>query len=145
VQSIVITPAAVAAAGLATGLFWLLLGLTGASRRVVRLITRPVAVGIILGLGFGFMLDGMRMMASNWLLGGVGLAGTVLLLSSRRVPAMLLLLLFGWPLRRGRIRVCCRSWRPSVRNSACPASRWPSCAGPTWLLACSFSRCRNCR
>ena len=95
VQSVVIAPAAVVAASLATGLFWLLLGLTGASRRVVKLITRPVAVGIILGLGFGFMLDGMRMMASDWLLGGVGLAGTVLLLSSRRVPAMLLLLLFG--------------------------------------------------
>jgi predicted benzoate:H+ symporter BenE len=95
VQSVVIAPAAVVAASLATGLFWLLLGVTGASRRVIKLITRPVAVGIILGLGFGFMLGGMRMMASDWLLGDAGLAGTVLLLSRRRVPAMLLLLLFG--------------------------------------------------
>jgi len=36
---------------LATGIVWLLLGLTGTARYVASLITRPVVLGIILGLG----------------------------------------------------------------------------------------------
>jgi len=43
-------------ANLATGVVWLLLGLTGTARYVAGLISRPVALGIILGLGFGFEL-----------------------------------------------------------------------------------------
>jgi MFS superfamily sulfate permease-like transporter len=35
------------------------------------------------------------MMASNWLIAGIGLTGTVLLLTNRTIPAMFLLLLFG--------------------------------------------------
>jgi MFS superfamily sulfate permease-like transporter len=46
-------------------------------------------------LGLGFMLSGAKMMADNWWIGGIGLAGTLLLLTSRRVPAMFLLLVFG--------------------------------------------------
>jgi Molybdate transporter of MFS superfamily len=57
-QTIVITPAMVWGASLATGVVWLLLGLTGTARYVTRLITRPVVLGIILGLGFGFMIEG---------------------------------------------------------------------------------------
>jgi Molybdate transporter of MFS superfamily len=55
-QTIVITPAMVWGANLATGVVWLLLGLTGTARYVAGLISRPVALGIILGLGFGFEL-----------------------------------------------------------------------------------------
>jgi hypothetical protein len=40
-QSIVITPAAVYAGGLVTGLLWLVLGLTGAAHRVARIVPRP--------------------------------------------------------------------------------------------------------
>lgn len=94
-QTIVIAPNAVYAAGLVTGLIWLLLGVTGAAKRVAALVSRPVALGIILGLGFGFMIEGVRMMSGNWWLGAIGLAGTLLLLSNRTVPAMFLLLLFG--------------------------------------------------
>jgi predicted benzoate:H+ symporter BenE len=94
-QSIVITPGAVYGAGIVTGLVWLALGMTGAARKVADLVSRPVAVGIIMGLGFSFMYEGLRMMSSGWLLGGVGLAGTLLLLTNRTVPAMFLLLLFG--------------------------------------------------
>ena len=94
-QTIVITPAAVSAAGLVTGLVWLVLGLTGAADRVARLVSRPVVVGIILGLGMGFMLEGIKMMSNNWLIAGIGLVGTVLLLTNRSFPAMFVLLLFG--------------------------------------------------
>jgi MFS superfamily sulfate permease-like transporter len=94
-QTIVITPAMVWGASLATGIIWLLLGLTGTARYVTRLITRPVVLGIILGLGFGFMIEGAKMMAHNWWVGGAALLGTSLLLTNRIVPAMFLLLLLG--------------------------------------------------
>jgi predicted benzoate:H+ symporter BenE len=94
-QSIVIAPNAVYAAGLVTGLIWLLLGVTGAAKKVAEIVSRPVAAGIILGLGFGFMIEGIKMMSGNWWLGSVALAGTLLLLSNRVIPAMFLLLVFG--------------------------------------------------
>lgn len=94
-QTIVITPAMVWGASLATGIIWLLLGLTGTARYVSKLIARPVVLGIILGLGFGFMIEGAKMMAQNWWIGGAALLGTSLLLTNRIIPAMFLLLLLG--------------------------------------------------
>ncbi len=94
-QTLTVTAGAVCVAGLASGIIWLLLGLTGTAQKVTRLISRPVVVGIILGLGFGFMLNGVKMMADSWWIGGFALAGTLLLLGRRRVPAMFLLLIFG--------------------------------------------------
>jgi MFS superfamily sulfate permease-like transporter len=94
-QTLIITPAMVWGASLATGIIWLLLGLTGTAHYVARLIARPVVLGIILGLGFGFMIEGARIMSENWWVSGPALLGTALLLSNRVVPAMFLLLLFG--------------------------------------------------
>jgi MFS superfamily sulfate permease-like transporter len=94
-QTIVITPAMVWGASLATGLLWLFLGLTGTARYVSRLIARPVILGIILGLGFSFMIEAAKLMAQNWWVGGAALLGTSLLLTNRIIPAMFLLLLFG--------------------------------------------------
>ncbi|HEV2703573.1 MAG TPA: molybdate transporter family protein, partial [Steroidobacteraceae bacterium] len=90
-----ITQSTVFAADLATGSIWLILGLTGAARHISKLVPRPVVIGIVLGLGIGFMLQGIRYMSGGWLIAGVGLLGTVLLLSNKVVPAMFLLLIFG--------------------------------------------------
>ena len=94
-QTFVLTPAMVYGASLVTGLVWLFLGLTGTARYVAHLVARPVVLGIILGLGFAFMIEGAKMMSENWWIGGVALFVTVLLLTNRVIPAMLLLLLFG--------------------------------------------------
>src|SRR5882724_3321301 len=94
-QTLTITPTMVYGAGLVTGLVWLLLGLTGTAHRVTNLIKRPVVIGIILGLGFGFMIEGAKMMAQNWWVAGPALLCTSLLLTNRVIPAMFLLLLFG--------------------------------------------------
>jgi hypothetical protein len=94
-QTFVITPAVVWGATLATGIVWLLLGLTGSARYLAKLVARPVVLGIIFGLGFGFMIEGARMMAQNWWVGGPALLVTALLLTNRVIPAMFLLLLFG--------------------------------------------------
>jgi hypothetical protein len=94
-QTLTVTAGAVYATGLVSGIIWLLLGLTGTAQKVARLVGRPVVVGIILGLGFGFMLNGVKMMADGWWIGSFALGGTLLLLGNRRVPAMFLLLIFG--------------------------------------------------
>jgi hypothetical protein len=94
-QTAVITPGAVVGASLATGAIWLLLGLTGTARRVAAFVPRYVVVGVVLGLGMAFMLEGVKMMASGWLIAVIGLVGTLLLLTNRSTPAMFLLLLFG--------------------------------------------------
>lgn len=94
-QTLTITPAMVHGASLVTGAIWLVLGLTGTAHRVANLIQRPIVIGIILGLGFGFMIEGAKMMATNWWIGGIALLGTSLLLTNRVIPAMFLLLLFG--------------------------------------------------
>jgi MFS superfamily sulfate permease-like transporter len=94
-QTAVITQAAVYSASLVTGLLWLILGLTGAATHISRLVPRFVVVGIVLGLGLGFMLEGIKMMNSGWVVAAVGLVGTLLLLTNRSIPAMFLLLFFG--------------------------------------------------
>jgi predicted benzoate:H+ symporter BenE len=71
-QSAVITSGAVYGAGLVTGLIWLLLGVTGLAQRLTRWISRPVAQGVVLGLGMAFMWQGSRLMAEQWMLAGAG-------------------------------------------------------------------------
>ncbi len=94
-QTATITPHAVYGAGLVTGIIWLVLGLTGTTRWITKFVSRPVVVGIVLGLGLGFMLEGIKLMALGWLLSVAVLFVALLLLSSRRVPAMFALLIGG--------------------------------------------------
>ncbi len=94
-QTATITAGAVYGASLVTGVIWLLLGITGAAKRVADLVSRPVAIGIILGLGLSFMLDGAKLMATGWWLSGSALFLTLVLLTNRTIPAMFLLLTGG--------------------------------------------------
>jgi predicted benzoate:H+ symporter BenE len=94
-QTATITQATVYGADLVTGVAWLLLGMTGAANLVAKWVPRYVVTGIVLGLGMGFMLSGIRMMSAGWVIAAVGLVGTLLLLTNKAIPAMFLLLLFG--------------------------------------------------
>jgi hypothetical protein len=94
-QAVVVTPQAVAVAALATGLIWLAIGTTGTADRVARWVGRPVIIGITLGLGLAFMLDGTRMMATGIWLATPLLLVTILLLSNRALLAMVLILAAG--------------------------------------------------
>jgi MFS superfamily sulfate permease-like transporter len=76
-------------------LLWLILGQTGAATHIAKLVPRFVVIGIVLGLGLGFMLEGIKMMNTGWVGAAIGLVGTLLLLTNRAVPAMFLLLFFG--------------------------------------------------
>jgi MFS superfamily sulfate permease-like transporter len=94
-QTAVITANTVYAASLVTGCMWLIIGGTGIASRITRMVPRYVVTGIVLGLGVAFMLEGIRMMSSGWVIATIGLLGTLLLLTNRVVPAMFLLLIFG--------------------------------------------------
>ena len=90
-----VSPAALFGAGLTTGLFWLLAGATGAIRPISKLATRPVVRGIMLGLGFSFMVDGVNRMRTAPVLAGIALVITYLLLTNPWIPAMFVLLVIG--------------------------------------------------
>lgn len=90
-----LTPAVVVGAGVVTGLIWLFLGVSGLGRRVARLIPAPALLGVILGLGISFMLEGVRMMAQEWVFSGSLFLVTLLLLGRARVLSMGLLLSVG--------------------------------------------------
>jgi MFS superfamily sulfate permease-like transporter len=94
-QTATITQSTVYAADVVTGVAWLLLGMTGAANLVARWVPRYVIIGIVLGLGMSFMLEGIKMMSSGWPIAVIGLIGTLLLLTNKAFPAMFLLLLFG--------------------------------------------------
>lgn len=95
VQTAFVTPVAVYAAALATGVIWLALGLSGLMGRLARLVPPAVVIGIVLGLGFGFMLQGVKMMQADWTISCLAAVGTLLLMGNRTFPAMFALLAFG--------------------------------------------------
>ena len=90
-----ITPGMIWGSGIFTGLFWLLMGLTGAITWIEKITTKPVVRGIMLGLGLSFVVEGLSMMRGTpWIAVG-GVIITLLLLNSKRFPAMLCLLAYG--------------------------------------------------
>ena len=94
-QTALITPGAVYGAGLFTGLFWLVLGLSGTLKYVSKIAGKPVIRGIILGLGLLFIMEGTALMKADLPVAFAALALTFMLLSNKRVPAMFALLVFG--------------------------------------------------
>ncbi len=94
-QAGAITPGMVYGSGLVTALIWILLGSTGAIERLTRLASKPVIRGIVLGLGFSFVLESLRMMGTDPAVAIPGLVLCYLLLSNRKLPAMFVLLLLG--------------------------------------------------
>lgn len=90
-----ITAGAIWASGLFTGVLWLVMGLTGAVSWVAKITRRPVIQGLVLGLGLGFLLEGIRLAQSDLTLAAMAVALTFVLLSYERIPAMLILLAFG--------------------------------------------------
>ena len=81
--------------GIFTGLFWLLMGFTGAITWIEKITTKPVVRGIMLGLGISFVVSGIGMMRGEPLFAIGGLVIILFLLNSKRFPAMLILLGYG--------------------------------------------------
>ena len=90
-----ITPGMIWGSGIFTGIFWLLMGMTGAITWIEKVTTKPVVRGIMLGLGLSFIVEGLGMMRSQPFVAIGGVALTLLLSRSQRLPAMLALLGYG--------------------------------------------------
>jgi len=88
-------PLAIWGSEIFTGLFWLLMGITGAITWIEKITTKPVVRGIMLGLGLSFIVEGLGMMRGEPLFAIGGVIITLLLLNSKRYPAMLILLGYG--------------------------------------------------
>ncbi len=81
--------------GIFTAVFWLVMGLTGAVSWLHKITAKPVVRGIMLGLGLSFVVESLLLMKGQPLMAVIGVAGTFLLLSNKKIPAMLILLAFG--------------------------------------------------
>ncbi|KGP74880.1 sulfate transporter [Desulfosporosinus sp. Tol-M] len=94
-QATAITPGMVWGAGIFTGFFWLILGLTGTLNYVSKIVTKPVKRGIILGLGILFIIEGTKLMKTDLVVALIALVITFLLLTNKHIPAMFVLIVFG--------------------------------------------------
>ena len=90
-----VTPGMVWGAGIFTGIFWLVMGLTGMLDAISKFISKPVVKGIVLGLGLSFIVQGIRMMQSDIIVALIALALAFALLTNKRVPAMFVLVIVG--------------------------------------------------
>ena len=118
--------ATVVGAALATGILWIAFAATGLARHAAAWVPRPALLGVVMGLGFSFMLEGIRMMsASPWVAAAL-LALAFILLSRPRVPAMLVLLAVGVAIglyEQSSLVASLGALRPEFRL---PAFAWPS-------------------
>ena len=94
-QFAALTSSTVVAASVVTGLIWLVLSATGLAHRLAHWIPRPALLGVVMGLGFSFMLEGIRMMAQSPWVGAGLLVLTLVMLAKSRFPAMVVLLAIG--------------------------------------------------
>jgi len=94
-QMAALTSSTVMGAGVVTGLLWLFLSATGLAHRLGRWVPRPALIGVVMGLGFSFMLEGIRMMSQSPWIGAALLLLTLVLLARSRFPAMVVLLAVG--------------------------------------------------
>ena len=94
-QSTLVTPNMVWGAGLFTGVFWLILGLSGALEFVSKIVSKPVTRGIVLGLGISLIMKGTDLMRMDFLIAVIALILAFMMLTNKRIPAMFVLLLFG--------------------------------------------------
>lgn len=120
-QPQMVTPGAIFASALVTGVFWLGMGVSGAVSWLAALTSRPVVRGIILGLGLSFILEGVTFMNQGPLVAIPAVVLTFFLLGLPRVPAILLLLAYG--------AVAALSLDPTLvqaLGSLGPSFRWPT-------------------
>jgi len=123
--AVALTSTMVVGAGVATAVIWLFLGLTGFAKRLSAWVPRPALLGVVMGLGFSFMLEGIRMMTEHWAVSAGLLVLTLALLARSRFPAMVLLLIAG--------SIVALIQQPTLADDLGlikPALRWPAFAWP---------------
>lgn len=129
-----LTPLMVAGAGVSTAALWLLLAATGLAKRIAQWIPRSALLGVVMGLGFTFMLEGIRMMGGSWPVAAGLLAATLGVMSRSKPAAMLLLMLAGMVIaltRQPELAGALSLIRPAFQL---PEFTWPTLRGhDLWL------------
>ncbi|MCL2353745.1 MAG: putative sulfate/molybdate transporter [Defluviitaleaceae bacterium] len=90
-----ITSGMIWVAGLFTGVFWLVLALSGGLSFVDKMASKPVIRGIVLALGISFIMQATNLMREDILVAAIAFVLAFALLSFRRMPAMFALLALG--------------------------------------------------
>ena len=134
IGAVTLTPMMVAGAGVATAAMWLFLAATGLARRIAKWIPRSALLGVVMGLGFTFMLEGIRMMAGSWPVAAGLLVGTLLVMSRSKPAAMFLLMLTGVAvalMARPELMEALALVKPAFQL---PVFTWPALSGnDLWL------------
>lgn len=121
---VAVTPGIVVGSSVATAVIWIVLGTTGLAARLARWVPRPALLGVVMGLGFSFMLDGIRLMAPTpWLAAALVVLALV---AQGRFPVMLLLLAVG-----AGIALLREPALGAALAGIAPTLRWPSLAWPS--------------
>ena len=90
-----ITSGMIWVAGLFTGVFWLILAVSGGLNFVSKIVSKPVIRGIVLALGISFIMQATNLMREDILVAAIAFVLAFALLSFRRIPAMFALLALG--------------------------------------------------
>lgn len=96
-------PSLIHAAGVATGIVWLVLAFSGIIGKICALVPMSIVRGIQAGLGLLLAIQAVKMMSTGWALGIAALVIIFLLKDSRYFPAALVLIIGGiaWMYIRG--------------------------------------------
>ena len=83
------------ASGVATGIIWLLLSLTGMVQKLASITPRSVVRGIQVALGIMLAIQGFKMVSTGWMLGAVSILIVVIFRKNRYAPAAIILMVLG--------------------------------------------------
>jgi len=119
------SPPMIYSSGVALGVLWVLLAVSGLIERLVDWTPQSVVRGIQLGLGIILAWAGLQMMGSWWILGLVSLAIALLMRQNRRLPAALILMLLG---------LCIMAYRGQLSESLHWGLSLPPLTLPRWDL-----------
>lgn len=88
-------PSLIYATGLGTGIIWLILGFSGLIQKIAVITPRSVVRGIQITLGIMLAIEGIKMVATGWILGVISIIIVIVLRKNRYAPAAIVLMLLG--------------------------------------------------
>jgi MFS superfamily sulfate permease-like transporter len=135
-QQIVVTPSSLALSALITGAFWLLASHSGLARRAGEAVPKNVTKGIILGVGVALVLEALRQLQADWIV-GVPMVAALLALNARsRVSPFLLIVIAGIAIGAWRHPALLAQVVAAPVGFALPAWSAPDWGSPElWLVA----------
>jgi len=88
-------PSLIYASGFGTGLFWIVLSVTGLVRKLSAVTPSSIVRGIQVTLGILLAVKGFQMISTGWILGVISLIIVIFLRNNRYAPAAIALVVIG--------------------------------------------------